>query len=111
MAHRLISFFILILVVRIHCLPGIIKIGERIHRNLVCIQRSLLGGLFDISDQGSDETIAPEMVFRRCVDTINSLDILPNSTLSTQIERVPATDPFHTGKRGAVVSSFNVPLE
>ena len=60
----------------------------------------ILGGLFDISDQMLGENVKPETVFRRCVETINSLDILPNSTLSTQIERVPATDPFHTGKRG-----------
>ena len=45
----------------------------------------------------------PETVFRRCVEMINHQDILPNSTLSSQIERVPATDPFHTAKRGIKV--------
>ena len=61
------------------------------------------GGLFDIRESSSVDSsvdIKQETVFRRCVDTVNSLNILKNSTLSTQIERVPATDPFHTAKRG-----------
>ena len=45
----------------------------------------------------------PETVFRRCVEMINHQNILPNSTLSSQIERVPATDPFHTAKRGKLI--------
>ena len=41
------------------------------------------------------------MCLCRCVETVNRRgDILSNSTLSTHIERVPATDPFHTAKRG-----------
>ena len=34
------------------------------------------------------------------METVNTQGLLGNSTLSTQIERVPATDPFHTAKRG-----------
>ena len=70
------------------------------------IKNAILGGLFDISDQTVAESVAPETVFRRCVETINGLDLLPNSTLSTQIERVPATDSFHTGKRGGAATNF-----
>ena len=101
MDYGLISFFMFILVASIHSLPGIIKIGKRkIKKTISFSLMFILGGLFDISDQMLAENVKPETVFRRCVETINSLNILPNSTLSTQIERVPATDPFHTGKRG-----------
>ena len=58
------------------------------------------GGLFDISDTSLGAEVTPEAVFRRCVETVNIQGLLGNSTLSTQIERVPATDPFHTAKRG-----------
>ena len=101
MDYGLISFFMFILVASIHSLPVIIKIGKENKENISFSLMFILGGLFDISDQMLAENVKPETVFRRCVETINSLDILPNSTLSTQIERVPATDPFHTGKRGS----------
>ena len=56
--------------------------------------------MFDISDTSLGAEVTPETVFRRCVETVNTRGVLGNSTLSTQIERVPATDPFHTAKRG-----------
>ena len=70
---------------------------------LILILYFVSGGLFDIRESSSVDSsvdVKQETVFRRCVDTVNSLNILHNSTLSTQIERVPATDPFHTAKRG-----------
>ena len=72
----------------------------------------LSGGLFDIGEQWPGEA-KPESVFRHCVEAVNRYcaaprcsvavtrrGVLANSTLSVQSERVPATDTFHTAKRG-----------
>ena len=58
------------------------------------------GGLFDVTDQstvgGKQET-----AFRYAVERINNnKNLLNNSRLSAQIEKIPPRDSFRASKRG-----------
>lgn len=54
-----------------------------------------LGGLFDMSDS------VEEISFRYAVDRVNGdRDILPNSRLTAQIDRIQPEDSFYASKQG-----------
>ena len=53
------------------------------------------GGLFDLAESKQ------EVAFRYAVDRVNSnRKILPDSSLSAQLEKIPPQDSFHASKRG-----------
>ena len=60
----------------------------------------LSGGLFDVTDQLQGEG-KQETAFRYAVEKINhNRELLNNSRLSAQIEKIPPRDSFHASKRG-----------
>ena len=60
-----------------------------------------VGGLFE--EANSMEEIA----FKYAVDHINrNRDLLPNSRVMAQIERVPTHDSFYASKRGKICFKF-----
>ena len=53
------------------------------------------GGLFDLAESKQ------EVAFRYAVERVNSdRNVLPNSLLSAQLEKIPPQDSFHASKRG-----------
>jgi len=63
---------------------------------------SISGGLFDLSESKQ------EVAFRYAVERVNAnRNVLPNSLLSAQIEKIPPQDSFHASKRGKVIVDTN----
>jgi hypothetical protein len=61
----------------------------------VSISSLFSGGLFDLAESKQ------EVAFRYAVDRVNSnRKILPDSSLSAQLEKIPPQDSFHASKRG-----------